>query len=571
MANILSSHAYVKQLGDTLIITLPTATLRIPLPKMVSVYGMVETVQVSGALQEERQVDLVAQRGRFEIRDIDHNLLFDYQETGTDIESRLQPAAQIVERSTNASVIDLLSEQPTEEHQGHRLESVGSINNRINRQQQAATSPQGPAHSLFLGNNPSTPNVNKRKMTSESPSDIAQTPEHKRRVSSLPLVPLENVDRKVMLVTERLKRRTLSQDTTPRFIAAAPRARGSSASAVMGIRPTAFTKISPKKKTTAKGTHSTLPCAPSSGTPYRTSPTANAGTNGVATNKKASNNIEVASTKPKGFNSVERVFGTQALQTKWKGMAHYNCTNQRTGSGEQISLNVDENIRPRSRHAETSPKAKRGTSSKEVGKLEETRSVVGKESVPKPHDTGAKKTHAASSAGRRQRTEELPTRLLKENAGIPASAHLKSGGCHSVLKGRKDQVSHRDGEMCLGNGMGSGSETEDHVPRISPVKCNGYRTRHDGEENATKLTSLRSKVSTIRHSTSLDTEGENYGFPCALPTSHMDRSRPCATDVSPARSASARKAPPAPIPPADDLPYGFLQYPDGSILKMTGP
>ncbi|KAL8899266.1 MAG: hypothetical protein Q9207_006277 [Kuettlingeria erythrocarpa] len=565
MAKNSSSHAYVKQLGDTLIITLPTATLQIPLPKMVSIYGMVETVQVSGALQEERQVDLVAQRGRFEVRDIDHNLLFDYHETEAQFVRGLQPPAELFEWSANGAGTDPLLQGPTEDPPAYRLESGGSVDEEINRQREATTSPQSPARSLFLGNHSTTSNVHKRKISSESPSESLQTPKNKRRTSSMPVVPLENVDKKVMSVAERLTHRTVSQDMTPRFVTAASRKRGSSASASIGVRPAAFTKTSPKKKTTAKGTHSTLPCTPQSGNPYHTSPTANARTNSVVYNQKGSNNTEVASTKPEGFNSVERVFGTQALQTKWKGMAHYNCTTQRTDGGEQISLNVDEKVRPNSRHAETSPKARRGTSSKGAGKLEETRSVLGNESVPKEHEIGVNKRHVASSAGRCQRTKELPTRLLKENTRSPASAYAKSGGSHSASKGRKDRVNHSDGENCLGNGMGSGQGSENHVPRSSPVKCKSYPMQRDEQEDIIKITTFSPNISTIQHSTSPDTEGEIYGFPCALPTS---QSRPCATDAGRAKSASARKAPPAPNPPADDLPDGFIQHPDGSVLRM---
>ncbi len=469
---------------------------------------------------------------------------------------RLQPAPELVERSANEAVIDPLLQEPVEHPQGYRLESGWSIDDGISGRQKAVTSPQNPTQSIFLGNDPTTLNVHKRKISSGSPSESLQTPKSKRRTSSIPLVPLENVDRKVMPVTERLSRRTVSQETVPRFVAAASRKRGSSASASIGVGPTAFTKTSPKKRTTAKGV------------PYRTPPRANAATNSVATNKEASNNTEVAGTKPQGFNSAERIRGVQALQTKWKGMAHYNSSAQTAGSGVQIPINVDENVRPYSPYAENSPKARRGTGGKLARKVEEMQTVVGKESVSKKHDTGAKKTDAASSAGRRQRTEELPTRLLKEYAGTPASAYAKSGACHPTLQGRKNRVSHRDGEICLGNGIGLGSGSENHVPRVSAVKCQNYRTRRNDPEDPVQVRTLSSNVSTVRNSTNPDIEGETYGFPCALPTSHMDCSRPSATDANLTMSASTRKVPPAPMPPADDLPYGFLQHPDGSILKM---
>lgn len=567
----MNSHAFIQQVGDILIIKLPTATLQIPLPKMLSVDGIIETVQVSSTLQEERPVDLVAQGGRFQIRDVDYNLLFDYEETRTEVAAGLQPAAELVEGSANISAVDPLFQDSTDEPQSHPPESSARGLHGANHQQGDVVTPPNSAQSLFIGHNSSTHCVNKRKIGSQTTSDNAQAPESKRRVSNIPLVPLENVDRKIMPVSERMQNRFVSQDLTPPSIKATPRNRGSSASAAVGKQPTAFTRT-PKKEAMARNTNPRLPSTPPSEKLFgASSHPAKAGIHGVATSNKTPDKKVLASTTPKGFNSAERVFGKQKLVTKWKGTAHYNPNTQRSGNAQQISfdsLNLEENIRSYPLYDEPSPTASKGARKKGPKKSEKDRSVVGRELVQKPQGTSPKKADTSFSARGRENTEGLPTWMLKDIAESPAFACTNFGESFSVRKVKKDKVNRQDGKTFLGNGVGLESKTQ--VSRSTPMKGKENKSQHNAEAARREVASLSSSVFTIQGGNwaSFDNEGETFDLTRGLPISHLERSCVSIANPSISKSSSTRTAQAAKIPPADGLPYGLFQQADGSVLKV---
>ncbi|KAL8751744.1 MAG: hypothetical protein Q9184_005967 [Pyrenodesmia sp. 2 TL-2023] len=475
----MKSHALIQQVGDLLIIKLPTATLQIPLPKMVSIHGIIETVQVSSTLQEERPVDLVAQGGRFQVRDIDHNLLFDYEETRTEVAAGLQPAAEITEANEHVSVMDALFEGSTEGPYGDGLElEKGSVDG-IDQRQEDAVTPRSSTQSLFLGSDSPTLNVKKRKMNSEATSHTPSSPLPRKR----PQMAVDD-STKPMPADMRYSGRSTGQTVTPRSRNSSngtweSLSRRSSASFIDRRAMQSFIHISPSRKPAKPRTTdppSLRSSQPSHTPPNRTPcsatpPKASAGTHGVATNNKTPDTNVSASAKPTGFNSHERLKGKQPLLVPWKGIANYDPNAQRKGSGEQTSPNghdLVDNIRSHPPNDDRSPTPIKGLSCKGANNSGKARAMGSNYSARRQQDANAKEAHNSAFTSERQKKENLPTWMLKDQAESPATGCTKSSESLSARKVKGDKIAQRNGNMCLGNGVGLKSKSQ--VLRSTPTR-----------------------------------------------------------------------------------------------------
>ncbi|KAL8930428.1 MAG: hypothetical protein Q9208_000612 [Pyrenodesmia sp. 3 TL-2023] len=587
----ISSHASIQQVGDILIIKIPTATLQIPLPKIVSVSGIVETVQVSSTLQEERQVDLIAQAGRFQVRDVDHNLLFDYQETGTQVTGGLQPAAEISEANGNVSTADSLFGESMEEPPGHGPHQEGSSVDGIDRRQEDAVTTRTSALSLFLGKDSPTLKVDKRKVDSQATSHPPSTPPPRKR----PQV-VGNDSPKPMPADMRYSNRSASWTVTPRSRHSSSGTRASSsrrgsASSTGRKANQSFIHISPSGKTPKPRTtdHSSPrssqpPHTPPSRTPCgATPPTASTGTHGVATkNKTPTNNVSPSAT-PKGFNSHERLKGKQALIVSWKGMVNYNPNAQRKGSSEQFSpngLDLVGNIQSYPHNDDRSPTPITGSSCKGANSSGKARAIGSNGSARRRQDANAKETHSPAPTSEHQQKENLPTWMLRGKVESTASACTNSGDTLLARKVKKDKVNQHDGKTCLGNRVGW--ESKGQRSHSTPTKGKENRIQHNAEAATREVTSLSSSVFTIQGANwaASDNEGRTYDFTRGLPISHPERSCVSSGDANISKSSSTRKAPAATVPLADALPYDLIQQAEGSVLeippehrapKITGP
>lgn len=557
------THAVIRQEEDILIVRTPSATLKILLPKIEGAHGIIQTAQVYEECYE-KQVDLVAQGGFFQVLDIDHQVLFEYQETGHKTTQVLQPVAEIQEGNKNISTADESSEDSSGNGRGARQprdrppEPIGCRNKGDIVEQEAATPPLGSHESIFLSESPQS-GVNKRKVDSEiAPDDYDfLTPERKKRIS---IVPLANVDQKAMLASERLSDHPASQNVTPRpskadAVKGTPQRRRSSAPTAHRILPQAII-TPPNKKTKTRGIDSSLSRqaqrghASASVTPYGASPpTANAGTLGPALNKRTPTPSRSASTKTQKLNNQKRVKGTQAVVTKWKGMAGYNPNAQNRRSGEQTSSGSAEFeddilfVPPRD---EPSPTAIRGMNRKDAKKPEKAHPPVGKATVPKPKDISAGKGNTLPSNPNRQNKRKIPVWASSNQAQYSESAEICTGESQSYHKEENGGADYCYGETSLGNGPGL--ESNSNVPRSSPMKGKKYRTQHDVETGTRRMMPVSQDVVRIQDVIwiNADSDDETFEPPttAGFSTRVSDASTSCSNPYAPKTEEARRSAAP---------------------------
>ncbi|KAL9012313.1 MAG: hypothetical protein Q9173_002908, partial [Seirophora scorigena] len=200
-----ANQVLISQDGGTLVIQLPTATLRVLLPTVL-IAGRVTTAEVFSE-RYERRVDLVAQRGRFEVRDVDHNLLVDYQEMSSWTQDALQVGLEIQEESTNVSAASSVFEGPLAHGSRDARSRSRSSNFRgrspdeANHTQDERKSTPDTDHDLFLYDSPPT-GANKRKVDRDASSPTVISPEKHKRIA---VVPKENSIPQIMRASERVR------------------------------------------------------------------------------------------------------------------------------------------------------------------------------------------------------------------------------------------------------------------------------------------------------------------------------------------------------------------------------
>ncbi|KAL8962721.1 MAG: hypothetical protein Q9193_000923, partial [Seirophora villosa] len=200
MDPVQANQVLISQDGDTLVIQLPNAILRVLLPTVL-IAGRATTAEVFSE-RYERRVDLVAQRGRFEVRDVDHNLLVDYQEMSSSwTEDALPLGFDIQEESTNVSAANSVFEEPLAHGRHDTRSRSRSSNFRGRSSNTARKSTPDTDHDLFLHDSPPA-GANKRKVDRDTSPPTVISPEKHKRIA---VVPKENSIPQIMRASERVR------------------------------------------------------------------------------------------------------------------------------------------------------------------------------------------------------------------------------------------------------------------------------------------------------------------------------------------------------------------------------
>ncbi|KAI4091977.1 MAG: hypothetical protein LQ344_003795 [Seirophora lacunosa] len=367
MDPVQSNQALISQDGDTLVIQLPNAILRVLLPTVL-IAGRVTTAEVFSE-RYERRVDLVAQRGRFEVRDVDHNLLVDYQEMSSWTEDTLQPGFDILEDSTNVSAANSVFEEPLAH--GYRDARSRSRSSNLrgrspDEANHARKSTPDTDHDLFLHDSPPT-GANKRKVDRDTSPPTVISPEKHKRIA---VVPKENSIPQIMRASERVR----AHEVGHHKISARARTWSMSKSKRQTSESTADRRrrrtTPPRDPAAAKLAQSTPPShrfqTPSSGTPQcNSSPATLKGSKFIHTPavSASSPSTNYYSSPPAAPHMPWREIGKQPLVVKYKGtMDSRSREEKRVSSSSSSSSSAGKtwvDIRSMPPEREVSPSARK--------------------------------------------------------------------------------------------------------------------------------------------------------------------------------------------------------------------
>ncbi|KAI4160104.1 MAG: hypothetical protein L6R39_000259 [Caloplaca ligustica] len=373
-------QAEIYQVEDTLTIKLPTAILRILLPKVESVEGTITTTRVYPD-ERSRYVDLVAQQGNFKVWDQYSNELFEYQETSAVIASRLLQASEIRQTGGNAPVPGDAFSSNAEVNKVAAASVWGrpdtsraeSLENHEHAEGLSAVQAE-PERPLFICPDQAG---KKRRLDAESTlDDISATPPGR---NPIPVVPFRNSTQKVMPARERYDE---SQDRTtpPRIQRSVSRTcPGREGSASRTRQELLITPL--QKNARTRNTNESLSQvsqrfdAPLPGTSYGASPsTGNSRSDGIASDSAGGYQYV-----PK-INSCFRNKGTQPLVTKHRGMANYKPKPSKHEQTSPDDMKADDDIPSIPPRHEPSPTARKSASR------------VDRETLrPRPNDIRARK------------------------------------------------------------------------------------------------------------------------------------------------------------------------------------